>query len=127
MLDEKERLRLIEIAKAGKLFDDEGNKINMFHSSLRAPKSEVTPKSDIAQALELVAKSMSDIQQSAIMTKEVQADAIISALQQNKDVLAVVRDALAVTPVEHKMEEWDFLFTRSPDGKISSAKAIQKE
>ena len=124
MLDEKERLRLIELAKASKLFDDEGNKINMFHSSLRAPKPEVTPKSDIAQALELVAKAMSDIQQSTITTKEVQADAIISALQQNKDVLAAVRDALAVTPVERNLEEWVFSFKKNKDG-ITGATAKQ--
>ena len=124
MLDEKERLRLIELAKASKLFDDEGNKINMFHSSLRAPKSEVAPKSDIAQALELVAKAMSDIQQSTITTKEAQADAIIAALQQNQDVLAAVRDALAVTPVERNLEEWVFSFKKNKDG-ITGATAKQ--
>ena len=122
-MNEADRKEMMEIAKKGELFDAEGNKINVFHPSLRAPKPEVVPvpqKSDIAQALELVAKAMTDIQSS---TKEAHADAIVAALQQNQDVLAAVRDALAVTPVERKLEEWKFSFVKK-DGQ-TTARATQ--
>ena len=118
-MTEAERKRMRELAKEGKLFDADGKKMGAFHPSLLPRKIEVIPpppKSDIAQALELVAKAMGDMQQSTSTTKEVQADAIISALQQNKDVLAAVRDALAVTPVERELEQWDVVFRRDEKG-----------
>ena len=121
-LTEAERKEALELAKKGELFDADGKKITIFDPWLRKPRPEAPPpKSDIAQALELVAKAVTDIQSS---TKEAHANAIVAALQQNQDVLAAVRDALAVTPVARKMEEWRFVFSRNKDG-ISGATATQ--
>ena len=118
---EADRKEMMALAQKGELFDAAGNKINMFHQSLRAPKpAPPPPKSDIAQALELVAKAMKDMQQSAETTKEVQADAIVAALQQNGDVLAAVKEALSVTPTERNLEEWVFAFRKNKDGSTSA-------
>ena len=122
---EADRKEMMALAKKGELFDAAGNKINMFHQSLRAPKPvPPPPKSDIAQALEFVAKAMKDMQQSAETTKEVQADAIVASLQQNGDVLAAVKEALAETQPEKQMEEFDVVFRRGEKG-ITGARIKQ--
>ena len=119
-MNEADRKEMLELAKKGELLDADGNKINMFHPSLRAPKSEVIPpppKSDVAQALELVAKAMEEAQKISTTASLTQTTVLVEALSQSQEVLT--RVMTKETP-EKVMSEWKFSFVRGEKGIISA-------
>ena len=119
-MSEAERLRLVGLATAGKLFDDDGKKITIFHPSLRKPAKEVIPpppKSDVAQALELVAKAMEDAQKISTTASLTQTTVLVEALSQNQEVLTRVMTREAPEKV---MELWDVVFKRSEKGIVGA-------
>lgn len=117
-MDEDKRKEMVALAKKGELFDADGNKINIFHPSLRAPKPEIIKpepppeKSDTAQALELVAQAFTQTQQLAAESSAAQTSAIVTALHQSAPVKAVV--------VPRVMEQFKVEFKRDNQGRMIS-------
>lgn len=91
------------------------------------------PKSEVAEALELLAKALGREQEATainvavnarVAQDDVLASAIVKALKQNHELLAAVREALAPRePEPFKPMEFDLIITQRDDyGRIKACK-----
>lgn len=90
------------------------------------------PKNDVAEALEMVAEAMREMQTAIAKPDpnlDVMATSIVRLLKQNAELLKCVQEMLKPEPIEVKEEEvipmeWDFTIIRDPrTGFIKSVKA----
>ena len=112
---------ILDLSKKSTVTDQSGKRIYPYHLA-GVPDKPAGPKSDIAQAMELIASAISDTQKTAGTQLQGQSQLVVQMLQQNKDLLESVRNELH--PKQKPLEEWKFKFERN-DGMIVSATATQ--
>lgn len=120
--------KIDSLASGGKLVAENGGRIHQLSSMNRAakelPKIDAPEtKTEIADVLDAITKSMAEAQASSAETNQAYAAAFILVLEQNKDLLTAVKAALADKPKQK--EQWSFSFQRDRNDRIISSIAKQ--
>ena len=103
------------LAREKKLFDKNGKPVHAFSPAVRPPAAEATPKSELSQVMDVIARTIADGNERTAANIAAQTQELVAAVKQPP----VVPSAPA-----RGLEQWKFEFNRK-DGTIVSAIATQ--